>query len=201
MDVDDLLDQPALMRWWLLGKGLESGSLEEALKWAQAADDFLGGRPLSPDISPSLESTEPSVSALGWAREINGMEPHIVIEDKLNDQHENAAEPTEADRSELSFARNVNSPTLTAKELEPARGSNGRALSPREAEILQILLDGSSNKMIARRLGISEATVKVHLKALMRKIGVTNRTQVALWALHNGIIATQRRSAAEPQFI
>jgi DNA-binding CsgD family transcriptional regulator len=190
MDVDDLFDQPARMRWWLLGKGLESGSLEEALKWARAADDFLGGRPPSPDISPSLEPTEPSVSALGWAREINGVEPHIVIEDKLNDQHENAAERTEADRYELSFARNGNSPTLTAEELEPARGSIGRALSPREAEILQILRDGLSNKMIARRLGISEATVKVHLKALMRKISVTNRTQVALWAINNEIIAT-----------
>lgn len=58
--------------------------------------------------------------------------------------------------------------------------------SPRETEILKYLLNGCSNKMIARGLGITEATVKVHLKALLRKICATNRTQAAIWAANNG---------------
>jgi two-component system nitrate/nitrite response regulator NarL len=58
--------------------------------------------------------------------------------------------------------------------------------SPREAEILQHLLQGDSNKMIARELGITEATVKVHLKGLLRKINASNRTQAAIWALNHG---------------
>jgi two-component system nitrate/nitrite response regulator NarL len=64
-----------------------------------------------------------------------------------------------------------------------------RGLSPREQEILQALVTGASNKMIAIRLGITEATVKVHLKTLLRKIDVNNRTQAAIWAMNNGFTA------------
>jgi len=55
-------------------------------------------------------------------------------------------------------------------------------LSHREVEILCLLKEGSPNKVIARRLNLSEATVKVHIKAILRKVGVCNRTQAALWA-------------------
>jgi two-component system, NarL family, nitrate/nitrite response regulator NarL len=61
-----------------------------------------------------------------------------------------------------------------------------RGLSGREGEILGKLLLGHSNKMIARELVISEATVKVHLKALLRKLKARNRTQAAIWAIENG---------------
>jgi two-component system nitrate/nitrite response regulator NarL len=55
------------------------------------------------------------------------------------------------------------------------------SLSPREAEILRRLGEGSQNKVIARDLDLAEATVKVHVKTLLRKINVTNRTQAAVW--------------------
>ena len=55
-------------------------------------------------------------------------------------------------------------------------------LSAREAEILSSLMEGSPNKVIARRLDVAEATVKVHVKAILRKIGASNRTQAAMWA-------------------
>jgi two-component system nitrate/nitrite response regulator NarL len=61
----------------------------------------------------------------------------------------------------------------------------GVHLSPREREILSHLVAGHSNKLIARHLGITEATVKVHLKSVQRKIRVENRTQAAIWALAN----------------
>jgi two-component system nitrate/nitrite response regulator NarL len=54
--------------------------------------------------------------------------------------------------------------------------------SAREAEILDCLREGTPNKIIARKLDVTEATVKVHVKAILRKIGVTNRTQAAMWA-------------------
>ena len=63
--------------------------------------------------------------------------------------------------------------------------SNATRLSPREREMLTHLVAGHSNKMIARRLDIAEATVKVHLKSVLRKIRVENRTQAAIWALAN----------------
>jgi two-component system, NarL family, nitrate/nitrite response regulator NarL len=59
------------------------------------------------------------------------------------------------------------------------------ALSTREKCILDCLADGSPNKVIARRVDVAEATVKVHVKAILRKIGVQNRTQAAIWALHH----------------
>ncbi|MFG5120633.1 LuxR C-terminal-related transcriptional regulator [Methylorubrum sp. POS3] len=56
-------------------------------------------------------------------------------------------------------------------------------LTNREADILKYLVDGVSNKMIARQLDIAEATVKIHVKGILRKINVRNRTQAAIWAL------------------
>jgi two-component system, NarL family, nitrate/nitrite response regulator NarL len=55
-------------------------------------------------------------------------------------------------------------------------------LSPREAEILGCLREGAPNKIIARKFDVTEATVKVHVKAILRKIGAANRTQAAMWA-------------------
>ncbi len=62
-----------------------------------------------------------------------------------------------------------------------------KPLTEREEQILRCLLNAYSNKHIARALNISEGTVKVHLKSLMRKISAGNRTQAALWARNNGI--------------
>lgn len=59
--------------------------------------------------------------------------------------------------------------------------------SEREQQILQCLVSGFSNKAIARKLHIAEATVKVHVKGLLRKVQVSNRTQAAIWALSRGI--------------
>jgi DNA-binding NarL/FixJ family response regulator len=55
-------------------------------------------------------------------------------------------------------------------------------VSPREREVLALLLEGLPNKLIARRLGISEKTVKTHLTSVFRQIGVTDRVQAVLWA-------------------
>jgi two-component system nitrate/nitrite response regulator NarL len=58
-------------------------------------------------------------------------------------------------------------------------------LSTRERCILRCIAEGCSNKSIARRIDIAEATVKVHVKAILRKIRVSNRTQAAIWAVNN----------------
>jgi DNA-binding NarL/FixJ family response regulator len=61
------------------------------------------------------------------------------------------------------------------------------ALSEREREVLAMVAEGLPNKLIARRLGISEKTVKAHLTSAFRRIGVTDRTQAALWAQRHGL--------------
>jgi two-component system nitrate/nitrite response regulator NarL len=59
------------------------------------------------------------------------------------------------------------------------------ALSEREEQILKALVRGYSNKMIARMHSVTEATIKAHMKSILRKIRVANRTQAAIWALRN----------------
>jgi len=60
-------------------------------------------------------------------------------------------------------------------------------LSQREREVLDALVEGLPNKLIARRLEISEKTVKSHLTRIFRVLDVTDRTQAALWAERNGV--------------
>ncbi|MFL5790223.1 MAG: response regulator [Actinomycetota bacterium] len=60
-------------------------------------------------------------------------------------------------------------------------------LTARERDVLQLVIAGDANKQIARKLGISEKTVKGHLTNLFQRIGVQDRTQAALWAERNGI--------------
>jgi two-component system nitrate/nitrite response regulator NarL len=71
-----------------------------------------------------------------------------------------------------------------------AEGGAAPQLSPRELAILRCLIEGNSNKNIARKIDIAEATVKVHVKAILRKIRVQNRTQAAIWGLNNAILTT-----------
>ena len=60
--------------------------------------------------------------------------------------------------------------------------SAAETLSPREMELLLLVRDGLANKQIARRLGISEHTVKAHLTRIFQRLGVSDRTQAAVWA-------------------
>lgn len=60
-----------------------------------------------------------------------------------------------------------------------------RLLSNREVEVLHWLKEGAPNKVIARHLNVAEATVKVHVKAILKKIRVSNRAQAAIWAAHH----------------
>jgi DNA-binding NarL/FixJ family response regulator len=59
-------------------------------------------------------------------------------------------------------------------------GSTNRNLTTRQRAVLELLSRGNSNKVIARRLGLSQGTVKFHVRQIMRKFGMTNRTQVAI---------------------
>ena len=60
-------------------------------------------------------------------------------------------------------------------------------LTPREHEILCLLAEGQSNKLIARNLGISDGTVKLHVKAILRKLGIHSRVEAAVIAVEQGL--------------
>lgn len=72
-------------------------------------------------------------------------------------------------------------------------------LSRREEEILKSVVRGHSNKMIARACGVTDATIKVHMKSILRKIRVANRTQAAIWALEQGYGAEAHRRLPAPR--
>ena len=78
-------------------------------------------------------------------------------------------------------------PTDLAHLLTNGRIGHFNGLSDREMQILACLLNGAQNKQIAYELKISDGTVKMRLKAILKKIRVQNRTQAAIWALNHGI--------------
>jgi two-component system nitrate/nitrite response regulator NarL len=92
--------------------------------------------------------------------------------------------------SEPSFAPAMREEALQPRQNGgpiPGDGSDelSHRLSGREVATLRCLLAGYSNKLIAREFAITEATVKVHVKAILRKIRVANRTQAAIWAIRH----------------
>jgi two-component system nitrate/nitrite response regulator NarL len=95
-----------------------------------------------------------------------------------------------------SFPRNGQGPGPALSDMESVKAASllktdadpyCKKLSERETNILLCLMKGESNKQIARKFDIAEATVKVHLKAILRKIHVSNRTQAAVWAHNHSI--------------
>ncbi len=66
-------------------------------------------------------------------------------------------------------------------------------LTPREMEILCHLSEGQSNKVIARNLSISDGTVKLHVKAILRKLGVHSRVEAAVMAVEKGLCSKQEQ--------
>jgi two-component system, NarL family, nitrate/nitrite response regulator NarL len=103
--------------------------------------------------------------------------PSSALLNAISPSGERAEEPKESAPISMSFPQ--------AERLMDAKDSVIRTLSSREAEILQCLMEGAPNKVIARKLDVAEATVKVHIKAILRKIRVANRTQAAMWAVNH----------------
>jgi two-component system nitrate/nitrite response regulator NarL len=98
----------------------------------------------------------------------NGIKGHDRVDDELDDEGVD------------------DDPESVAAALPEIEDDHAPRLSGRQKLILHHLIEGASNKTIARKIHISEATVKVHLKAILRKIRVHNRTQAAIWAMNNG---------------
>lgn len=87
----------------------------------------------------------------------------------------------------------VISPDMTAKLVAslrkpaPTATHELKRLTPREGEMLAQLALGLSNKEIARKLDVAESTVKIHLQSILKKLGVNNRVQAAIYAVEHGL--------------
>ena len=100
------------------------------------------------------------------------------------------AEPAELVRAVRAAAADEAplAPRAASEVLRARRASRPAVeLSERERDVLRLVGDGLPNKVIGLRLGITEKTVKAHLTRIFARIGVTDRTQAALWVQRNGI--------------
>ncbi|ENR9710303.1 two-component system response regulator NarL [Providencia stuartii] len=90
---------------------------------------------------------------------------------------------------EAASGKMVVSPALTSvlaeslRDNRPQTENNLLSLTPRETNILELIAQGLSNKMIARKLDIAESTVKVHVKHLLKKLNLKSRVEAAVWVL------------------
>ena len=113
----------------------------------------------------------------------------------------------EPDELVLALRDIVSGKTVVAPDLAPilAKAVQGKTavqedkddspfstLTPRETEILALLAEGQSNKAIARNLGISDGTVKLHVKAILRKLEVHSRVEAAVMAVQRGFKNEQK---------
>jgi DNA-binding NarL/FixJ family response regulator len=90
---------------------------------------------------------------------------------------------------------NQQSIELSAIQCDPVQLAGAEPqLTLRQQAILRCICRGDSNKTIARSFDIAESTVKIHVKVILRKIGVKNRTQAAIWAIHNGLSSASETS-------
>lgn len=93
-----------------------------------------------------------------------------------------------AARGEAPLAPKAAAVLLSARSERTTAGDV--ELTPRERDVLELVIAGHPNKQIARKLGISEKTVKGHLTNVFQRIGVSDRTQAALWAERIGLFRT-----------
>jgi DNA-binding NarL/FixJ family response regulator len=147
----------------------------------------------------------PVLDGVEATRRIVGSDPavHVVVLTSFSDRERilealdagaigflmKDAEPDELYRGIRAAARGE-SPLApkAAREVLMARSeSRSRGGTERELDVLGLVRGGLSNKLIARRLEISEKTVKSHLTSIFQRIGVTDRTQAALWAERHGV--------------
>ena len=71
-------------------------------------------------------------------------------------------------------------------------------LTPRERDVVAAILDGATDKDVSARIGVTEQTVKNHLSRIFKKLGVANRLELALYAVHHRLFSGTRHPRASP---
>jgi DNA-binding NarL/FixJ family response regulator len=110
---------------------------------------------------------------------------------KDSDADDVAAAVRAAHRGELQIDPAV-ARRLMSSFHKPRDGDTISELTPRELDVLRLVASGEPNKRIASELAISERTARTHVSRILRKLGLTSRTQAALWAVGEGLVEVER---------
>lgn len=206
-----LVDDHALFRVGLQGL-LEQRGIEVVAAVGDGLEGLQLARELAPDVV-LLDLRMPEINGLETLRRLRsgGLEMPVVMLTTSNEESDlvaslrNGAQGyllKDMDPDELVGAlrdivagKNVVAHHLTdmlARVVQGGSVSDSRMtpfleLTPREREILLLLAEGQSNKMIARNLDISDGTVKLHVKSILRKLGVHSRVEAAVMAVERGM--------------
>ncbi len=210
-----VIDDHTLFREGLEGL-LERRNIEVIASIGGGKEGIEVAQDLDPDVV-LLDMRMPDVDGLTVLRAIRqkGMEMPIAIlttsssETDLVEALRNGAqgyllkdmEPDDLVVALLDIVegKTIVAPTLTPVLAKVVKGDNVSkkeskpmdTLTPRETEILGLLAEGQSNKIIARNLGISDGTVKLHVKAILRKLEVHSRVEAAVMAVEHGFRTMQ----------
>jgi len=209
-----LIDDHTLFRVGLQGL-LENRNIEVVASLGDGYEGIRTAMEILPDII-LLDMRMPEPDGLTVLRKLreNGLQMPIVILTTSSDENDlveslrNGAsgyllkdmEPDALVQSlrEVQAGKTVVAPELTGSLARVVQGAEVEdlrdpehdpfsELTPRETEILTFLANGQSNKSIARDLGISDGTVKLHVKAILRKLGVHSRVEAAVIAVEQGL--------------
>lgn len=208
-----LIDDHTLFRVGLEGL-LSSRGLEIVASISNGQEGLRLTETLKPDII-LLDMRMPGIDGLGVLKQLKELNLEIPIvmlttstdeNDLLESLRQGAQgyllKDMEPDELVLALRDIVSGKTVVAPDLAPilAKAVQGGGvhdndetdtspfseLTPRETEILGLLAEGQSNKAIARNLGISDGTVKLHVKAILRKLDVHSRVEAAVMAVQQG---------------
>jgi DNA-binding NarL/FixJ family response regulator len=203
-----IAEDHALVRSGLVDLLTAAGDIEVVGTASNGEEAIAAANQLAPDLV-LMDLSMPELDGIEATRRLAAAAgPSVVVLTSFSDRERilraldagavgyllKDAEPEELVRGVRAAARGESpldpkaaSAVLSAR----AERKNGGAedLSPREREVLALVAAGLPNKLIARRLDISEKTVKAHLTRVFQQIGVTDRTQAALWAERQGLTA------------
>jgi len=200
-----LADDHQMVRAGLSGLLEASNQITVAASVADGAAAVTAFSEFNPDVV-LMDLSMPVMDGITATKEITSANPlaRIVILTSYNDQNRvdaalNAgaigyvlkdAEPSALVASVLAAAAGGSplDPRVASGLLAIRREKSAPELTAREREVLILVGRGMLNKQIARQLNISEKTVKAHLGKVFQRIGVTDRTQAALWAQRNGLL-------------
>jgi len=206
-----IIDDHALFRVGLQGL-LEQRGIEVADAVASGIEGIQRAQELQPDII-LLDLRMPDMGGLEVLQKLREMETSIpvVMLTTSNDEADlikslrsgaqgyllKDMEPDELVSAlrDIENGKNVVAQDLTDALARMVQGDTNVVdddgpfsdLTPREMEILCLLAEGQSNKLIARNLGISDGTVKLHVKAILRKLGIHSRVEAAVIAVEQGL--------------